>query len=236
MSKLLISVMNLHEAQIAMDAGVDIIDMKNPLEGALGALPPDEIARIVRHVDGRVTTSATIGDLPMLPELIIPAVEAVASTGVDIVKIGFYGGGDQERCIACIEPLASRGINLVAVLMADQAPDFNLLPRLRSAGFLGVMLDTAEKAGKHLLDHLDLSALERFVGIAMENRLVTGLAGSLNSEQIETLSGLGPHYMGFRGAVCNSSNRVDSLNRSKLYALREVLRKSNTSSVNKAQP
>ena len=39
MSKLLISVTSAEEALLALEGGADIIDMKNPLEGALGALP-----------------------------------------------------------------------------------------------------------------------------------------------------------------------------------------------------
>ena len=41
--KFLASVTCLNEAQLVLDANVDIIDLKNPAEGALGALPLETI-------------------------------------------------------------------------------------------------------------------------------------------------------------------------------------------------
>ena len=44
MTQLLISVKNVKETLIALDAGVDIIDLKDPDNGALGALDVDTSA------------------------------------------------------------------------------------------------------------------------------------------------------------------------------------------------
>ena len=56
MPKLLVSVRSSHEAQMAIDVGVDVIDIKEPSAGALGAASPAVIHEIVRFVAHRRLT------------------------------------------------------------------------------------------------------------------------------------------------------------------------------------
>ncbi|MCB5184188.1 (5-formylfuran-3-yl)methyl phosphate synthase [Methylobacillus gramineus] len=228
MIKLLVSVTNVEEALQALEAGADIIDLKNPLEGALGALPLSVIEQAVLAIDGRRITSATTGDLPMEPELILDAVKAVAACGVDIVKVGFFGTALQhEACIAALKPLISQqSISIVAVLMADLSPDLAVVHQLRQAGFFGVMLDTARKNGSHLLSHMSMHQLQDFVESA--HGLQTGLAGSLRIENIKQLNKLKPSYIGVRGAVCEDFNRVAKLSKTQVSAIKLVLYNNNT--------
>jgi uncharacterized protein (UPF0264 family) len=228
-TSLLISVTSLHEAELALDVGVDILDMKNPAEGALGRLPLIEIAAIVAATGSRCITSATIGDLPMQPDLLTNAVQEVMATGVDIVKIGFFGGGQQlEVCAREIGRLATAEGKLVAVLMADQQPAFSLVPVLKAAGFHGVMLDTANKQSGSLLDCQTVQDIESFCDVAQTHNLLTGLAGSLRETHIETLLDLKPDYLGFRGAACMDLNRKASLDADRLQSIRNMLHKYNT--------
>ena len=44
--KLLVSVADVREARVAVRGGVDIVDVKNPAEGSLGAPAPGMIARV----------------------------------------------------------------------------------------------------------------------------------------------------------------------------------------------
>ena len=50
MIRMLASVRDLDEARIVFDAGVDLIDLKQPADGALGALPPEVISEVVGFV------------------------------------------------------------------------------------------------------------------------------------------------------------------------------------------
>jgi uncharacterized protein (UPF0264 family) len=227
MTKLLASVTNVSEALLAVDAGVDIIDLKNPAEGALGALPLSKIGEIARAIDGCKLISATIGDLPMEPELLMCATEHTAATGVDIVKIGFFGSVNHSACIKALQPLAAKGVRIVAVLFADQNPDFALLPELQMAGFYGVMLDTAQKNGNSLLDYILVNDLQRFVKLARSHKLESGLAGSLRLDHVPGLVALTPGYMGFRGALCANSERIAALSSNKIYELQALLHKCN---------
>ena len=226
MTQLLASVTSRTEASLAMAAGVDIIDLKNPAAGALGALPLTVIEEIVATVGDLKPVSATIGDLPMQPALLVDAVRKTASTGVDFIKIGFF----DDNVAACLDALASLAadeIRLVAVLFADRSPDLGLLPQLRDSGFYGVMLDTGVKDGRSLLDHMPLSDLRAFTVQAKHHRLYCGLAGSLRISHVADLARMQPDYLGFRGALCLGEERKSTVSRDKARALCEMLQKYN---------
>ena len=145
MTKMLASVTGVDEAEIAIAGGADIIDLKDPTAGALGAVPTDSIRQDVAAVAGRRATSAVCGDLPMQPEAIGAKAEEIAATGVDYVKVGFFPSREAAACAAALAPVAAR-TKLIAVLFADLEPDFDLLPVFAEHGFHGVMVDTADKA------------------------------------------------------------------------------------------
>lgn len=205
--RLLASVADLSEAMLAAAGGADLIDLKDPRAGALGAWPTALLREARTAMSGPLPLSATIGDLPMAPDTLVATVDAVAATGVDIVKVGFFAGGDLVACADALGRAAKRGVRLVAVLMADQRPDFGLLPILARAGFVGAMLDTAHKQAGGLRRHLAHAELARFVGVARGQGLLTGLAGSLAVADIAPLAALGPDYLGFRGALCAGDRR-----------------------------
>lgn len=230
MMQWLASVTDVHEALQVLDAGADIVDLKNPRQGALGALPLPVITGIARQVNGIRPVSATVGDLPMMPARLSEAVLQTAAAGVDIVKIGMFGHEGHAACIHAMRPLTARGIRIVAVLFADVAPDFSLLPQLAQAGFHGVMLDTALKDGRGLRDHCTDEDLRAFVEAAQSLNLLTGLAGSLTIEDVRPLSGFAADYLGFRSALCQNSDRKTSIDRGKLMQLKEVLHSCNTHS------
>ncbi len=228
MTGLLVSVANISEAKIAMDAGVDILDMKNPAEGALGRLNLQTITEITAICRGKCTTSATIGDLPMQAELLASETEKVIETGVDIVKVGFFGVDQHEVCANAIGRVGRDRAKLIAVMMADQSPNFSLMATLKAAGFYGVMLDTANKDGQCLLDHQSMNELNTFCRMAESYEMVTGLAGSLSASHIQALVNINPAYLGFRGAVCHQTNRDADLEQGRVSLIKELLHKYNT--------
>jgi uncharacterized protein (UPF0264 family) len=208
MTGVLASVTSVAEAELVLAAGADIIDLKNPSQGALGALPDRTIRDVVAGLDGRLPMSATIGDLPMEPQPIAEAVDRVGGLGVDIVKVGLFPGGDRDGCLAALGAAAARGLRLVLVMFADQQPDFALIARARDFGLAGVMLDTADKSAGGLRTHLSDTQLAAFVSRAQAAGLLTGLAGSLAEADIPALLPLAPDYLGFRGALCRGGRAM----------------------------
>ena len=145
MTLMLASVTSAAEARIAVAAGADIIDLKDPRAGAPGALPAETIRRAVAAVAGARPTSATAGDPPMEPEPVRAAVEATAGTGVDYAKVGLFPGPCKLPCLAALAPLCAQGHKVVIVMFADQQPDLSLIAPIARSGCAGVMLDTAHK-------------------------------------------------------------------------------------------
>ena len=75
MTAMLASVRTLDEALLALRLGADLIDLKEPSRGALGALDHAAVRVMVRAVGGRRALSATIGDIPeMEPGEMVAAV------------------------------------------------------------------------------------------------------------------------------------------------------------------
>lgn len=226
--QLLISVTSVEEAKIALDNGADIIDLKDPSAGALGALPVEVIKSVVDFIqhqasEAKKLTSATIGDLPMQPELILARVAELSETNVDIIKIGFFEAVDYQPCLNALQGATQTGVKLIAVLFAEYTYPPELIKAIKQAGFMGVMLDTAKKNGLTLLDYYDKERLNQFAKKVFTQQLQLGLAGSLNLQHIEVLRHIKPSYIGFRGGVCNKNQRVLSLDLEKIKAIRKLM-------------
>jgi uncharacterized protein (UPF0264 family) len=226
-SRLLVSVSSYAEAMLVQESAVDILDIKNPEAGALGALPLEEIRLIVKANHARKETSATIGDVPMHPAEVSHRVMETLATGVGIVKIGLYPDPQLEACVERMSEFTARGAKLVAVMFADHGVNLRLLPKLKAAGFYGVMLDTAQKDGRHLLDHLMLDEIDGFVRHARSLNLCTGLAGSLRAEHLSSIVPIGADYIGFRGGICEDFQRRNRISPSKIRDLNTMLHKRN---------
>jgi len=212
MGKWLASVQSLEEAQVLSSVLPDILDIKNPSKGALGALSSGEVTSIVSYIAGRCKISATVGDLPMQASQLNVAMTAMAETGVDYVKVGLF---PDSGLLDCLEQMTATiktlQVPVIAVLFADKWPQQDVIPLLKDAGFYGVMVDTAVKDGKHLLEHWQSLQLTAFVESARQQNLACGLAGALRLEDIFTLQQFGADYLGFRSALCEQRLRTSGL-------------------------
>lgn len=222
MTGMLASITSVEEALIVLEAQVDIIDLKQPSTGALGALPLPLINEIVGSCQGRCPISATIGDLPLQADTVLNAVMALSETGIDYIKIGFFPGGDAVNTLAALMDVTPQ-LSLIAVLFADQVVDFTLLGQLKKAGFKGVMLDTMDKRYGSLTQHLTHDQLAQFVALSKQWRLLCGLAGSLRQSDVPELLALQADYLGFRGALCVHHERTAMLNKTAVMQIRKSL-------------
>jgi len=210
----LASVATPGEMETVRAGGADIVDLKDPAKGALGAWDTAALDAAVARWRGwgpeAPQLSATIGDQPMRPEIVVAAAERVAATGVPLVKLGVLPEG-AAACLDALRPLARR-TRLIAVFFADRGVDLSLVEAAADAGFAGVMVDTADKAAGGLRRHMDDTALSGFVAAARGRNLLTGLAGSLALDDVASLAALAPDYLGFRGALCDGgrTGRLDA--------------------------
>ncbi len=212
MSGFLASVDNLNDAIVAADQGADIIDLKDPKQGALGGLDINTIHSIVDHLWEKSLISATVGDLEADVSLIMQRIGEVADTGVDYVKVGMFSPQHIADCLPAFAYHTRRGINIIAVLFADHEFDVKATVKAcKRAHLTGVMLDTAGKNAGSLLLHRKANELNKFVHTAKQHGLLTGLAGSLRQKDIETLLPINPDYIGFRTALCRNLKRTEPI-------------------------
>ncbi|MBV8824949.1 MAG: dihydroneopterin aldolase [Bradyrhizobiaceae bacterium] len=225
MTLMLASVTGPEEAEAAVTLGADIVDLKDPARGALGALAPDVVRAAVQTIAGRRPASAVTGDLPMEPATIAAAAAAMAETGVQFVKVGLFPHARREECIGALASLA-RATKVVGVMFADLEPDESTrrasIAAMRAAGFAGAMLDTARKGAGRLLDNLDIPALAGFVDACHADDLLVGLAGALEPPDIPRLLPLSADYLGFRGALC-AGDRAGPLDPAAFRLVRELI-------------
>ncbi len=217
--KLLVSPKNEVEAAEAIAGGADIIDVKNPKEGPLGANYPWVIRQIKALTPKGLEVSCTIGEAPAVPGSVSLAALGAASIGVDYIKVGLGGLKTAQEATELLSSVhravkeANSNVKIVAAGYADAeqigAIDPMLIPKIGyDAKVDVVMLDTATKAGKHLFDYQTETRLEKFVASAHRLGLQAALAGSLRKQDLPTVYGLGADIAGVRGAACTNSDRM----------------------------
>ena len=217
--KLLISPINESEALEAIAGGADIIDVKNPKEGSLGANYPWVIKRIEEVTPKTLEVSCTLGEVGNLPGSVSLAALGAASLGVDYIKVGLYGINTSKEAIFLLQNVCRAAkecnpkIKVAVAGYADAnkigAVDPLLIPEIANKAQVEVaMLDTSTKDGKNLFNYLTIEQLKRFVDLAHRFGLLAALAGSLQKQDLSVVYGLGTDIAGLRGAACTNSNRV----------------------------
>jgi (5-formylfuran-3-yl)methyl phosphate synthase len=224
--QLLISVTNTEEAQSAAVGGADIVDIKNPSEGALGANFPHIIRAIRQEISTEIPVSVAIGDAPNKPgATALAALGAASCCDIQFVKVGLYGTSTTRQAVFLLKEVCravrdyESDIKIIAVAYAD-AHKIGAFPVMESpavaveAGADGCLLDTAGKTGESLFSHLDDTALQQFVQDCQRGELISALAGSLGEADIPRLLKIGPDILGFRTAACKG-DRVTGVIQSK---------------------
>ncbi len=235
--KLLISPKNETEAAEAIAGGADIIDVKNPKEGPLGANFPWIIKRIRQITPENIEVSCTLGEVPNLPGSMSLAALGAATTGVNYVKAGLYGLKTPEEAVYLMQSVTKAAkdynpsIKVVASGYADAARISTvnplLLPEIAHKAKADIaMIDTAIKDGKGLFAFLTQPQLRSFVEATHGYGLKAALAGSLKKEDLPVVHALGADVVGLRGAACTLSDRVNGrVTREKVRELVEVVRR-----------
>lgn len=216
MTLLLVSPKNLSEAITASKGGADIIDVKNPEEGSLGANYPWVISEIRDSVPSDIPVSAAIGDFPYLPGTASLAAYGVLKSGADIIKVGIKGPSDKVEAIDLMEKVVESVGDEISKIVVCGYGDYErsetinplVIPEVaEESGSDIAMLDTAVKDGRPLTDFLGYDELDNFIQKSRSLDLQSALAGSLGFEEVQNLSELNPDILGVRGAVCKNGDR-----------------------------
>lgn len=219
MTGLLVSVRNAAEAQAALAGGASVIDVKEPDRGALGAADPQIWRQVMEAVGGAAPVSAALGEL-FAPDnsSSSPAALAKQTDGLAFAKVGLAGAATQRdwrllwrQTLQCLPP----AVSAVAVAYADWRAALSPRPEeiIDAGAEIGcrmLLIDTFDKHGGHLLDHLPLVELQSLVRRASARQMRVVLAGSLTTALIRQLLPLRPALVAVRGAACRGS-RCDAV-------------------------
>ena len=96
---LLISPINREEALEFIEGGADIVDVKNPKEGSLGANFPWVIKEIRELTPEDKLVSATLGDVPYKPGTVSLAAMGAHVSGANYIKVGLYGTKNHDEAV-----------------------------------------------------------------------------------------------------------------------------------------
>lgn len=218
--KLLVSIQDADEAQLALEAGVDWIDLKNPHAGPLGA-PDPETARQTRNTLGEhAECSVALGEL---------ATFDASTTGellhaFPVAKIGLAqcrNSNWAEELRALKFSAESANCQLVPVVYADwqramAPPPEAVLEFAIDNECKFLLIDTFLKDSKRLLDLFTESKLRAFAEHLHTHQVKCVVAGQLSLEMALAIAGkMNVYAIAIRGAVCNE-NRKDAICRDKL--------------------
>ena len=235
--KVIVSPASLDEVEVVLEEGADVLDLKNPAEGSLGAPLPCEVrsaAALARR--RRVPLSVALGDLAFRPGTAALAAFGAACAGAEYVKVGLHEVASRAEATALLEAVvqavraASPDVRVVAAGYADRARCGGLAPgdlvrAARASGCRVALLDTAVKDGRSLLDVLEPEDLREFTRAARAEGLHSALSGSLRVEHLSHIARAGPDFVGVRGGVCEDGERRGRISRARLRAFLAAARR-----------
>lgn len=230
--QLLVSVRHATEAGAALQGGADIIDAKEPDNGALGACDAKTISSIADTVRSSRPLSVACGELlaanSQTSNHLSPAdFKGPGCRAIQYRKYGLAGAAeiDWHAAAATLSNEQYAG-ELVIVTYADfarvAAPDpREVMAWASQQPNVNLLIDTAVKDGTGLFDWLEESVIVELIATAKLHDLMIGLAGSLNGEAFRRAVMMGPHIVGVRGAACESGQRSSTVSASLVRELAE---------------
>jgi uncharacterized protein (UPF0264 family) len=224
--RLLVSVARADEVDAAIAGGADIIDLKNPSEGPLGAPEPALIKNARPRVATPLELSVALGEGS--PGSLALAASGAALLGADYVKVGLAGNASEASALLRALQSAISKTRLIAVAYADGARVSALAPSAlppiaAEAGAFGVMLDTLSKESGSTIEVMGLRGVEAFVDFARALGLLSAVAGSLSLADVERLPDLGVDVVGVRRSACEGG-RLGSVSTPRVRELSRALR------------
>lgn len=222
MTRLLVSVRNAEEAAIAADAGVDLIDVKEPSRGSLGAADRHTLEQVLARVAGRRPVSAALGELAD-PEAVIRCRDLPPCQYAKLGLSHMAGRSDwRQRWQVALSALPP-SVAPVAVAYADsraaQSPPLDdVLAAAQELGCVALLIDTWDKASGTLVDHLSARDLAAVAEQTRAAGLLFALAGSLRIEHLPLVLAAQPDYVAVRGAACRGG-RTGTIDERAIQAL-----------------
>ena len=203
MTGFLASVKDIDEVTVASTMDIDILDLKNINDGALGFVGIELISE-VKNLLPNNTLSVTMGnDINPNNSVNIKNLKMVTEKEINYLKIGLFDKKYLSEHQAILGQINFKNTKPICVMFADQDFDLNNVEKLIDIGYQGIMIDTCYKNSKSIIDILSLQEIKDFLKIVKSRDIICGLSGSLKLKHISMLKELKPDFLGFRGQLCD---------------------------------
>ncbi len=237
MTKLLVSVRSAAEARDAIAGGADVIDVKEPANGPLGAASPAVWREVAERVAAapQCTLSLATGELLQAGEEALQSLHSIcdifAGRNPVIVKAGLAGCGakaDWRQQVASwsrkLPPHAQPALAAYADFnTADSPSPLEVINAATRENIRFALLDTFDKQAGSLLTHLTIDDLQTWVANARQAGIAVAIAGSLPRAVPTSLLQLQPDYIAVRGAVCDG-DRLSQVRKEYVTGMAQQLR------------
>jgi len=235
--KLLVSPKDVEEAKAVIRGNADIVDVKNPKEGSLGANFPWVIKSIKELVEKEkgdgMKISAAIGNFDYKPGTASLAALGAAAAGAEYIKVGLFGIKTRQEAIDLLTGVV-KAVKDFAPTKKVVSAFYSDYKRINSVSPFEIaaigeevdidvaMVDTGIKDGRTTLELLSEEELKTFVSDSKALGLETALAGSLKFEDIPAIKEIEPDILGVRGMVCGG-NREDKVKAELVMDLKRMI-------------
>jgi uncharacterized protein (UPF0264 family) len=222
---LLVSVRNADEARVALASGADVIDVKEPNRGSLGAADAEVVAAVAAAVGERAPISVAVG------ELLEGRCLATGTAGITYAKLGLAGCRSRDswpaRWRASIQQWPA-GVRPVAVVyadwdLADSPLPEDVLAEAVTVGCPALLIDTWDKSRGTLFEHWPPHDVAQFCSRVRAAGITVVLAGSLHGESLQTAVSYRPDLIAVRGAVCEG-RRTGTISAARVRTVLAALR------------
>ncbi|KAA0132918.1 hypothetical protein FYZ48_24015 [Gimesia chilikensis] len=233
--ELLVSVRNCEEIAAALAGGCDLLDFKEPLNGALGMVNSESLQMIAAYCERHNITQPLSMALGELVEWQERSTMPRIPSAMKYLKLGLSETRTLSNWISCwrevterIETEHQRQFDWIAVAYADweqasAASPLEVLSAAIESRCAGLLIDTFHKQGLGLTDLLSMEMLDELIQRAHRHGLKVALAGSIRLGDLEALSPIQPDIIGIRGAACSEKLRTSRVEASAVREFRMQL-------------
>lgn len=209
---LLVSIRSVREAMQLVGSGVDILDLKEPTRGPLGACDPQVWKECTELPAFPGAWSVALGEFEGAVERAMEVPE-----GIRYAKVGPSGIDNLRhlrelwgRVGSALSPTTELvGVGYADYVKAGSVEPEQVLKLATQFGLSTLLVDTYDKAGLGTVDELGNERLEFLCAAAKRAGIALVVAGKLQLTSLPAMKRWGVSRVGVRGAVCHQARTGD---------------------------
>ena len=234
-TRLLVSVRNANEASLAALTNCDIIDLKEPENGPLGAVNLEVADACLSNIDDTIDVSFALGELTDW------SVDSVKRNWLNrflascrqrnvYLKTGLSGLSGStlwkarwSKMMNQFLPSAKKVVVAYADSKIARSPCVHELTQFAiQSNVDAFLIDTFDKSAGNVFDHLSNELVDSTINKLRKFRVTVAVAGSITVDLIENYRGILPDFWAMRGAVCHAG-RESQLSAEKIKSIKRII-------------